>query len=170
MTKIHASTLILNCCQWLGLWPPLATHHIPARWFPGESIVLLNLRHVLFPSFKEYGRAVTAIDRQMLALSFPMLSVDLFSFKGSTYSQSAVFTGPNFLLNHTAIGQVGLPALTGSNAGAGSSLIASSSGAQCHPSSHLSRTRVPRWNLIHVGLLCRSTTRFPGGGTCFCCP
>ncbi|KAI0273164.1 OPT oligopeptide transporter protein-domain-containing protein [Russula aff. rugulosa BPL654] len=38
---------------------------------------------------------------------------------GSIYHQTAVFSGPNFQLNQTALGQVGLPALTGSNAWSG---------------------------------------------------
>jgi hypothetical protein len=45
-----------------------------------------------------------------------MLSTSLFSSNGSIYHQAAVFTGPNFQLNQTALGEVGLPALTGSNA------------------------------------------------------
>ncbi|KAI9467329.1 oligopeptide transporter [Lactarius psammicola] len=51
--------------------------------------------------------------------SFPMLSTSLFSSNGSIYHQTAVFTGPNFQLNQTALDEVGLPALTGSNAWAG---------------------------------------------------
>ncbi|KAH8987176.1 OPT oligopeptide transporter protein-domain-containing protein [Lactarius akahatsu] len=51
--------------------------------------------------------------------SFPMLSTSLFSSNGSIYHQTSVFTGPNFQLNQTALGEVGLPALTGSNAWAG---------------------------------------------------
>ncbi|KAH9983191.1 OPT oligopeptide transporter protein-domain-containing protein [Russula compacta] len=48
--------------------------------------------------------------------SFPMLSTSLFSSNGSIYNQRAVFTGPNFQLNRTALDEIGLPALTGSNA------------------------------------------------------
>ncbi|KAI0053806.1 oligopeptide transporter [Auriscalpium vulgare] len=48
--------------------------------------------------------------------SFPMLSSSLFASNGSRYKQSAVFTGPNFHLNKTALDEIGLPALTGSNA------------------------------------------------------
>ncbi|THH14179.1 hypothetical protein EW146_g6118 [Bondarzewia mesenterica] len=48
--------------------------------------------------------------------SFPMLSSSIFSSNGSIYKQSAVFTPPNFQLNETALEEVGLPALTGSNA------------------------------------------------------
>lgn len=44
-----------------------------------------------------------------------MLSTSIFSTNGSVYHQSAVF-GPTFQLNHTALAEVGLPALTGSNA------------------------------------------------------
>ncbi|KAI9508126.1 OPT oligopeptide transporter protein-domain-containing protein [Russula earlei] len=51
--------------------------------------------------------------------SFPMLSTALFSSNGSIYDQSAVFTGHNFQLNQTALDEVGLPALTGSNAWSG---------------------------------------------------
>ncbi|KAI0265053.1 oligopeptide transporter [Gloeopeniophorella convolvens] len=51
--------------------------------------------------------------------AFPMLSSSLFSSNGSIYHQSAVFTRPDFHLNHTALSEVGLPALTGSNAWAG---------------------------------------------------
>ncbi|KAI0306870.1 OPT oligopeptide transporter protein-domain-containing protein [Multifurca ochricompacta] len=51
--------------------------------------------------------------------SFPMLSTSLFSSNGSIYHQAAVFTGQNFQLNQTALEEVGLPALTGSNAWAG---------------------------------------------------
>jgi OPT oligopeptide transporter protein len=48
-----------------------------------------------------------------------MLSTSLFSSNGSIYHQSAVFSHPNFQLNQTALNQIGLPALTGSNAWAG---------------------------------------------------
>ena len=48
-----------------------------------------------------------------------MLSTALFSSNGSVFQQAAVFTGPNFHLNQTVLGQVGLPALTGSNAWGG---------------------------------------------------
>ncbi|KAI0316557.1 oligopeptide transporter [Amylostereum chailletii] len=48
--------------------------------------------------------------------SFPMLSTSLFAGNGSRYHQSAVFNGPHFSLNRTALDEVGLPALTGSNA------------------------------------------------------
>ena len=51
--------------------------------------------------------------------SFPMLSTSLFSSNGSIYDQMAVFTGAHFQLNQTALKEVGLPALTGSNAWAG---------------------------------------------------
>ncbi|KJA25433.1 hypothetical protein HYPSUDRAFT_64638 [Hypholoma sublateritium FD-334 SS-4] len=49
------------------------------------------------------------------SLAFPMLSTSIFSSNGSIYHQSAVF-GTNFQLNQTALEEVGLPALTGSNA------------------------------------------------------
>ena len=49
------------------------------------------------------------------SLSFPMLSTSIFSANGSIYDQQAVF-GTNFQLNETALAEVGLPALTGSNA------------------------------------------------------
>jgi hypothetical protein len=48
-----------------------------------------------------------------------MLSTALFSSNGSIYHQKTVFTGPNFQLNQTALDEVGLPALTGSNAWSG---------------------------------------------------
>jgi hypothetical protein len=48
-----------------------------------------------------------------------MLSTALFSSNGSIYHQIAVFTRPNFQLNQTALDEVGLPALTGSNAWSG---------------------------------------------------
>ncbi|KZV74603.1 OPT superfamily oligopeptide transporter [Peniophora sp. CONT] len=48
--------------------------------------------------------------------SFPMLSTSIFNANGTRYSQSVVFTGPNQSLNQTALDEVGLPALTGSNA------------------------------------------------------
>ncbi|KAI0041222.1 OPT superfamily oligopeptide transporter [Auriscalpium vulgare] len=48
--------------------------------------------------------------------SFPMLSTSLFAANGSRYHQSAVFSGTDFHLNRTALAEVGLPALTGSNA------------------------------------------------------
>jgi len=44
-----------------------------------------------------------------------MLSTSIFSANGSIYDQQAVF-GTNFQLNETALAEVGLPALTGSNA------------------------------------------------------
>jgi len=44
-----------------------------------------------------------------------MLSTSIFSSNGSIYHQSAVF-GTNFHLNQTALDEIGLPALTGSNA------------------------------------------------------
>jgi hypothetical protein len=49
------------------------------------------------------------------SLAFPMLSTALFSSNGSIYDQTAVF-GTNFQLNETALAEIGLPALTGSNA------------------------------------------------------
>ena len=48
-----------------------------------------------------------------------MISTSLFSSNGSIYNQAVVFTPPNFQLNQTALNEVGLPALTGSNAWAG---------------------------------------------------
>ncbi|TFY79230.1 hypothetical protein EWM64_g4787 [Hericium alpestre] len=47
---------------------------------------------------------------------FPMLSSSLFSQNGSIYHQTAVFSSPDFKLNQTALDEIGLPALTGSNA------------------------------------------------------
>lgn len=47
--------------------------------------------------------------------SFPMLSTSIFSSNGSIYQQSAVFD-QHFNLNETALDEVGLPSLTGSNA------------------------------------------------------
>lgn len=44
-----------------------------------------------------------------------MLSTSIFAANGSIYDQAAVF-GPTFQLNQTALDEVGLPALTGSNA------------------------------------------------------
>lgn len=44
-----------------------------------------------------------------------MLSTSIFSSNGSVYHQSAVF-GPTFELNATALEEIGLPHLTGSNA------------------------------------------------------
>ncbi|KDR80162.1 hypothetical protein GALMADRAFT_61865 [Galerina marginata CBS 339.88] len=49
------------------------------------------------------------------SLAFPMLSTSIFSSNGSIYHQSAVF-GTHFQLNKTALQEIGLPALTGSNA------------------------------------------------------
>ncbi|KAF8888579.1 oligopeptide transporter [Infundibulicybe gibba] len=49
------------------------------------------------------------------SLDFPMLSTSIFSSNGSIYHQSAVF-GAKFQLNQTALDEIGLPALTGSNA------------------------------------------------------
>lgn len=49
------------------------------------------------------------------SLDYPMLSTSIFSVNGSVYHQSAVF-GTTFQLNQTALNEVGLPALTGSNA------------------------------------------------------
>lgn len=49
------------------------------------------------------------------SLAFPMLSSSIFSSNGSIYHQSAVF-GSHFVLNQTALNEIGLPALTGSNA------------------------------------------------------
>ena len=43
-----------------------------------------------------------------------MLSTSIFSSNGSVYHQSAVF-GDHFQLNRTALEEVGLPVLTGSN-------------------------------------------------------
>src|SRR5882757_1584823 len=53
--------------------------------------------------------------RTLQSLAFPMLSTSIFSSNGSIYDQSAVFDS-QFRLNQTALGIVGLPALTGSNA------------------------------------------------------
>ncbi|KAI0343069.1 oligopeptide transporter [Trametopsis cervina] len=47
--------------------------------------------------------------------SFPMLSTSLFAQNGTRYPQKVVF-GSTFTLNKTALEEVGLPALTGSNA------------------------------------------------------
>lgn len=44
-----------------------------------------------------------------------MLSTSLFSQNGTRYNQRAVF-GTTFTLNDTALAEIGLPALTGSNA------------------------------------------------------
>ncbi|KAF7971648.1 hypothetical protein HWV62_20692 [Athelia sp. TMB] len=49
------------------------------------------------------------------SLAFPMLSTSLFSSNGSIYDQDAIFDS-NFQLNRTALNEVGLPALAGSNA------------------------------------------------------
>ncbi|KAH8825162.1 oligopeptide transporter [Flagelloscypha sp. PMI_526] len=49
------------------------------------------------------------------SLSFPMLSTSIFASNGSVYKQSAVF-GKTYTLNETALEEIGLPALTGSNA------------------------------------------------------
>ena len=46
--------------------------------------------------------------------SFPMLSTSIFASNGSVYEQSAVF-GSTFQLNQTALNEVGLPHMTGSN-------------------------------------------------------
>ncbi|KAL4067063.1 OPT oligopeptide transporter protein-domain-containing protein [Scleroderma yunnanense] len=48
------------------------------------------------------------------AKNFPMLSTSIFSSNGSVYDQSAVF-GTTFQLNQTALIEVGLPYMTGSN-------------------------------------------------------
>ncbi|KIK93983.1 hypothetical protein PAXRUDRAFT_143839 [Paxillus rubicundulus Ve08.2h10] len=48
------------------------------------------------------------------AKNFPMLSTSIFSVNGSIYDQDAVF-GSNFHLNQTALQEIGLPYLTGSN-------------------------------------------------------
>ena len=45
-----------------------------------------------------------------------MLSTSIFSVNGSVYHQSAVFSGASIQLNETALAEIGLPALTGSNA------------------------------------------------------
>ncbi|KAF5356761.1 hypothetical protein D9756_006727 [Leucocoprinus leucothites] len=50
------------------------------------------------------------------SLDYPMLSSSIFSANGSVYHQSAVFGGSDFHLNETALAEIGLPALTGSNA------------------------------------------------------
>lgn len=44
-----------------------------------------------------------------------MLSTSIFASDGSIYNQTAVF-GDTFQLNKTALSEIGLPALTGSNA------------------------------------------------------
>ncbi|KAH9914494.1 oligopeptide transporter [Epithele typhae] len=49
------------------------------------------------------------------SLAFPMLSTSLFAQNGTVYNQRYVF-GPTFTLNETALEEIGLPALTGSNA------------------------------------------------------
>ncbi|KAH9985220.1 OPT oligopeptide transporter protein-domain-containing protein [Russula compacta] len=64
--------------------------------------------------------------------SFPMLSTSLFSSNGSIYNQRAVFTGPNFQLNETALDEIGLPALTGSNAWLGLMSLLSIGGLIAH--------------------------------------
>ncbi|OJT06231.1 Oligopeptide transporter 8 [Trametes pubescens] len=47
--------------------------------------------------------------------AFPMLSTSLYSQSGKRYNQTAIF-GSTFTLNQTALEEIGLPALTGSNA------------------------------------------------------
>ena len=49
------------------------------------------------------------------SFAFPMLSTSLFASNGTRYPQSVIF-GDTFTLNKTALAEVGLPALTGSNA------------------------------------------------------
>ncbi|KIP01135.1 hypothetical protein PHLGIDRAFT_131357 [Phlebiopsis gigantea 11061_1 CR5-6] len=49
------------------------------------------------------------------SLAFPMLSTSLFAANGTIYPQAAVF-GSTSTLNQTALNEIGLPALTGSNA------------------------------------------------------
>ncbi|KAH9071577.1 OPT oligopeptide transporter protein-domain-containing protein [Lactarius deliciosus] len=66
-----------------------------------------------------YSNTWNAITYSFQSKSFPMLSTSLFSSNGSVYNQTAVFTGSNFQLNKTALDEIGLPALTGSNAWAG---------------------------------------------------
>ncbi|KAH8982788.1 oligopeptide transporter [Lactarius akahatsu] len=66
-----------------------------------------------------YSNTWNAITYSFQSKSFPMLSTSLFSSNGSIYHQKAVFTGSNFQLNQTALDEIGLPALTGSNAWAG---------------------------------------------------
>ncbi|KAA1466657.1 OPT superfamily oligopeptide transporter [Dentipellis sp. KUC8613] len=63
---------------------------------------------------------------------FPMLSSSLFSQNGSIYHQTAVFNGPGFSLNQTALDEVGLPALTGSNAWASLTVNLSIGGLIAH--------------------------------------
>ncbi|VDB91635.1 unnamed protein product [Peniophora sp. CBMAI 1063] len=48
--------------------------------------------------------------------SLPMLSTSLYFPNGTKYKQSSVFTGPGVSLNVTALEEVGLPLMTGSNA------------------------------------------------------
>ena len=48
--------------------------------------------------------------------ALPMLSTSLFFPNGTKYKQSSVFTGPGVSLNVTALEEVGLPLMTGSNA------------------------------------------------------
>lgn len=57
----------------------------------------------------------TPFNISLQSLEFPMLSSSIFSANGSVYQQSAVF-GTTFQLNQTALEEIGLPALTGSNA------------------------------------------------------
>ena len=60
---------------------------------------------------------ISCTDHQVLSdqsKSFPMLSTSIFSSNGSIYEQSIVF-GTTFQLNQTALDEVGLPHMTGSN-------------------------------------------------------
>src|SRR6202453_3881803 len=90
----------------------------------GRVLLLLHRHHrdILFEYMERkyhfpYFRTVVTYSFQ--SKSFPMLSTSLFSSNGSIYHQISVFTGPHFQLNQTALHEVGLPALTGSNAWSG---------------------------------------------------
>lgn len=96
--------------------------HLPNSKLLGRLCILLshNFGHLLFQYMECRWSLFPSLSKRAdvkwtQSMSFPILSTSIFSSNGSIYDQSAVF-GSTFRLNQTALDEVGLPALTGSNA------------------------------------------------------
>ncbi|KAF8270927.1 OPT oligopeptide transporter protein-domain-containing protein [Lactarius quietus] len=98
--------LIMQANMWIGFffcYIAIAAIYYSNMWNASTLISLLPCRSNLF----------------FLVEIFPDALNSALRSNGSIYDQIAVFTGPHFQLNQTALSEVGLPALTGSNAWAG---------------------------------------------------
>ncbi|KAI6040850.1 OPT oligopeptide transporter protein-domain-containing protein, partial [Pisolithus marmoratus] len=79
----------------------LTSHALPANTWIGTALCYIIISVIYYSNVWN-------------SLTFPMLSTSIFSSNGSIYDQSTVF-GSAFQLNQTALEEVGLPHMTGSN-------------------------------------------------------